>query len=418
MSNDDASNAGCDSEQNKPENRIQKVGNILTSAVREVAVAIPGGPHGPVEMARRLGIDKVLASRVLKVARDSDPVAALHHAPGPEPMRRFVKAARKRGVPDNLAQEADQAVLAFEQLIREVAGDRSSFDAMLSAWLPEARAAIEVRRRQSAFRAISQLKGVEARLSGATVILHPSADGKNLDVVWLFALLGLKRLRPGACVKFASRRFTTDANVRLPRTLSGEAVDSIQGLRLDQFCSVAAPDLEVVRAGDVVHYTLADHGFGSRSACDLIFVEVNRAEMARYLPSEQRRRRHVFAEVSVPAKLLMFDALLHEDVFVGHDPSLVIYDTACEGVADPNDPGRDIDRMQTADTILHLGKGISRFRSSDQPRHADVLEHVWRSLGWKASDFRGYRCRIDYPLYGSQVVMTWPSDPTPPMPVD
>ena len=397
-----------------PELRIQNVGRVLAAAIRAVADAIPGTPHGPVEVARRLGIDKVLASRVLKAVKNRDPVAALHDAPGPEPLRRFIRAAQKRGVSADLAEDANQAVRSFEDLIRQEAGDRSAFDVILSAWLPEARSAFELRRKQAAFRAIGQLKGVEGNLLSATAILHPSTDGEHLDVVWLFGLLGLKRLRPGSPVKFASRRLVPENGVRLPRTLTGETVGGLDGLRLDQFCSTPLPEMQIHPVGEVVHYTLADNGYGLRSACDLVFAEVNLSEMPRYIPAEQQRKRHVFAEISVPVKLLLFDALVHRNVFLGHDPNLAIYDTACEGVADPNDPSRDIDRLDTSETIQNLGWGVDKFRSSDEPRYADILRHVWDSLGWDTGDFRGYRCRIDYPLYGSQVVITWPSDPPPP----
>lgn len=395
------------------ETRIQEVGNALASAVRDIAGAIPGGPRGPFEVARLLGIDKVLASRVLKVARNRDPMAALHYAPGPEPLRRFVRAARKYGVPDPLADDADTAVFAFERLIREIAGDRSAFDAMLSAWLPEARAAIELRRKQAAFRAISQLKGAEADLLLCTAILCPSDDGVHIDVAWVVGLMGIKRLWPNACVKFASRSFALENDDRVVQTLSGDAVETLDGLRLDQFCTTPAPPLNVIRAGDVVHYTLAEHGFGSNSACELLYAEVSRSNMPRYGPGDQSRKRHLFTEVSVPVKLLVFDALIHRDVHSEHDPRLVIYDTACEGVADPNDPARDIDQLKTSDTQQNLGWGPAGFRSSDEPRYIEILDHVWKSLGWNPKEFLGHRCRIEYPFYGSQATFTWPSVPPP-----
>lgn len=392
---------------------IHNVGQILSATIRAVTDAIPGTPHGPVEVARRLKIDKVLASRVLKAANHRNPIATLYDIPGPEPLKRFIRAARKRGVANTLVEDANQAVSSFEELIRQEAGDLSALDVILSAWLPEARAKFALRRKQAAFRALGQLKGVEVNLSCQTAIIHPSDDGEHLDIVWLFGLMGLKRLRPGSPVKFTSRRLVREDSARLPRTLTGETVEGLDGLRLSQFCSLPPPTLVVRHVGDVVHYTLGDSGFGLRSACDMVFAEVNLNEMPRYIRSDQPRKRHVFVEISVPIKLLVFDALVHRDVFRGHDPSLVIYDTACEGVADPNDPVRDIDRLDTSESIQNLGWGIDSFRSRDEPRYADILQHAWNSLGWNADDFRGYRCRIDYPLYGSQVVITWPSDPLP-----
>lgn len=395
------------------EKRILTVGHALSSSIWDVAQAVPKKPKGPAELARILGIDKVLASRVLKATKNKDPIAALHMMPGPEPLRRFIKAAGKQGVDSPFLQKARTAVDDFESLIREGAGDRSALDAIISAWLPEARVEFELRRKQTAYRAMSELKGVSTNIILATTLLHPSADGEHLDVVWLFGFLGLKRLRPGAAVKFASRRFAQEGAPRLPQTLDGVPVEGLEGLRLNEFCSMPLADLEVVRAGDVTHYTMAENGFGPRSASDLIFAEVNLNEMARYIPHAQKRKRHVFAENSIPSKVLVFDALLHEDVFPGLDPSLMIYDTVLEGVADINDPGRDIDRLDLCETIQNLGMGIIKFRSSDVPRYAELLHTVCDKLGWDATRFRGYRCKVDYPIYGSQVAMTWDSTPPP-----
>jgi hypothetical protein len=393
------------------ETRIATVGSALASEFGNVLEAIPGGHYGPAELARTLGIDKVLASRLLKAVRRKDPMAVLHLIPGPEPLRRVLRAAAKRNVSAERIAAAREAVDGFETLIRREAGDRSALTAMISAWLPEARAEFELRRKQAAFRAMSQLKGAAMETSLATVLLHPSEDAQHLDIVWLFGLLGVQRLRPGSGVRFASRRLAKEGAPRLPRTLDGVPVEGFDGLRLDEFCSSPPARLNVHHVGDVVHYTLGDDGFGPRFTTDLVFAEVNRAELARYLPPEQRRKRHVFAEVSTPVKVLVFDALLRDDVFPGSEPALFIYDTTFDGVADVNDPTRDIDRLDLCESIQPLGRGITKFRTTEVPRYAELLRHVCVKLGWDGKRFRGYRCRIDYPIYGTQVAMAFDAPP-------
>src|SRR6185295_9926963 len=211
---------------------------------------------------------------------------------------------------------------------------------------------------------------------------HPSSDGEHIDVVWIIGLLGLQRLRPGIAVKFATRKVSGDSEPRLPRTLDGASVEGFDGLRLDQFCSDPPATLHVHRVRDVVHYTLAGDDFGPRSATDLVFAEVNMTELPRYVPAERKRKRHVFAEVTTPSKLLIFDAMIHEDVMNGADPSLFIYDTSFEGVADVNDPSRDIDRMDLIESIQPLGKGISKFRVAEVPWYSDLLKLVCQKLNW------------------------------------
>jgi hypothetical protein len=395
------------------EARIAAIGTRLAQSIGDVLDAIPGAPRGPADLARIIGIDKVLASRVLKSARHKDPIAVVHLSPGPDPLRRVLRAAGKRKVPADLILAANRAVDEFGAFIRNEVGDRSALDAIISDWIPEARAEFELRRKQSAFRATSELKGVAAEINLSTVLLHPSDDGAHIDIVWLFAFFNLARLRPGGSVKFATRRFAPHDSPRRPRTLDSVPVEGLDGLRLDAFCSTPPAELDVHRVGEVVHYTLGGDSFGPRSATDLVFAEVNMAELDRYVPRTKARKRNVFAEISTPTKTLIFDALVHRDLFTGADPALLIYDTAIDGVADVNDPTRDIDRMDLRETIQNLGYGLGRLRTTEVPRYDELLRTVCEKLGWDGDEFLGHRCRIDYPPYGSQVVMAWDSTPPP-----
>lgn len=384
--------------------RITAAGQALLNGMGGVIDSLDAS--GPQQLAGDLGIDKVLASRVLKMARSTDPLAAVHRAPGPAPLRRVIKASARRGVEPDLISIATEAVDRFEELIRGETGDRSSLDAVLSAWVPEARREFEMRRKQAAFRALSQLKGVEARTIVATVFLHPSRDGQRIDIVWASGLIGLHRLRPSAPVKFATRKFAseTEQDERRPRSLAGEPLEGLEGGRLDDFCSTPLPPIDIHRVGEVVHYTLADGGFGRAHASDLIFAEVDRSELPRRLPASSPRKRYVFAEASLPARVLQLDAFVHQDLFTG-PPDLQIYDTALDGIADANDRARDIDRFDMLESIESLGKGVARARSDDVPRYNALTSHVCDSLGWDGAAMHGFRCRIEYPVYGSQVTM-------------
>jgi len=119
------------------------------------------------------------------------------------------------------------------------------------------------------------------------------------------------------------------------------------------------------------------------------------------------RRGYVFAEVGTPSTRLLFDCFVHDDVYDGKDPRLVLHDTAYDGVVDLNDPARDVDRLDLLETIQHLGRGTGAARDAGVPRHADVLRHVFASLGWDESRYRAYRCVVDYPLHGMQVSMVF-----------
>jgi hypothetical protein len=395
------------------EAKVASVGESLARSIGAVLDALPWGPVGPADLARNLGLDKVLTSRTLKALRNRDPLAVVHLAPGPEPLRRLLRSAARHGVPADLVADADEAVRRFELMIRQEAGDRSSLDVIISAWLPEARQEFELRRKQSAFKAMSQLKGVMAETNLATVMVHPSPDGRNLDLVWVSGLLGLHRLRPRVGVKLTTRRITNGDCPRRPMSLDGVPVDDLTGVRLDDFCSSPPPGLEIHRVGEVVQYTLADHGFGPRSAVDLVFAEVDLAELPRFVPTERKRKAYFFAEIATPAKTLHFDVFVHEDVYPGSSPRLVMYDTALDGVADVNDASRNMDRLEMSETVQAMGRGAAAPRTADVPDYASLIRLVCAKMSWDFPAFRGYRCRIDYPIYGCQVAMTF-DPPAPP----
>ncbi len=386
--------------------RVSRVGQELLASLAAVESALPDRPRGPAEVARHLGIDKVLASRVLKAINRRDTLASLSVMPGPDPLRRFVRAAARRGVRAALVDAAERAIRDFEELIRSEGGDRSALDALLCAWLPEAKAEFELRRKQAAFRAISQLYGVEAQTNLSTIVFHPSKDAGKLDVVMLHGLFGLHRMRPGVRVKFTSRRLLRTMPPRSPKTLEGNPVEDLTGLRLDEFCSNPLPELEVHRFEETVHYTVADPGFGESSKVDVVIGESNLSDIPRRL-SDPRRRRFSSVGISTPVKTLLFDTLIHEDLLTGSEPSLLIYDTFIQGPADPNDPSRDIDRLDLRESLQSLGRGVTKFRAAEVPRYAEMLLSMCSRLGWSGERLVGFRTRIAYPVYGSQIAVAF-----------
>lgn len=392
------------------ESHILGVADDLVAAVRVVVAEGTERGAGPVAIARSLRIDKVLASRVLKALRMHDPMSAAYAMPGPDPLRRFVRAAARCGASPVGVSRAEATIDAFERLIRDQIGDRSLLDAVLTASIPDARREFELRRKQAAFKAISQLKGLQARAILATVFLAPSDDDEHMDVVWVNGVAGLHRVRPGAVVKLTTRRMAPTGASRSPSTLDGHEITEPGHLCLTEFCSKPMPTIDVRQSNEVMTYTLGGEAFGAQAAVDLVFVEVNRRELKRRVPLGTKRLSYVFAEITPPAEVVQFDVVVHESLFAGQDPTLRIYDASFDGVANPNDPSRDVDRydlLEASESIERLGAGLRLARSNDVPRYLDLTGTVFDRMGWRAPEFRGYRCRIVYPVYGSQVLMAF-----------
>jgi hypothetical protein len=391
------------------ENQIVEVGSDLARTFNGVLNAIPGGPHRPQWLARSLGVNTVLTSRILKAAQQQDPLAVAHMIPGPEPLRRLLRSAAKKKVDPDLIRGAHDAVDRFERLIHQEAGDRSALDAIISGWLPNAREKVELIAKQSVFRGISQLLGTACDTAHHTAILYPSSYvNDRADSLWLVATRGMRRVRPGLTLK-------DDFHSAPPMlTVMGRPVEGREGLLLEAFCSKPLPQLHVTYRPGKVQYTLGGDDVGVRSAVDLTYAVLlpGKKELHRSA-NEPPRKITTSVGVGVPSRMFTFDVLLHEDIYPGQHPTLHLYQTLADGVADPNDRSRDADRLDVIESLQLLGQGVNRFRSTETPAYLEMLGYICQQRGWDGRKLRGYRCRIEYPIYSSQIMMSFdlPSKP-------
>jgi hypothetical protein len=389
------------------ERRIEQVARTLRNSLGVVLDNLPGAPHRPQELARALKLNKTLSSRLAKAARTPDALASAHSMPGPHGLRMFLKAAAKQGVSRDAIVAAEEAVSSFDQLIRRDIGDRAAFDAMVSDSFPHARKKFETYHKQAMFKAVANLKGVTVDVYLRTYLLHPGHDPLHHDYAMILGLLGLRRLRPRAVVQVSNVHLAPDADADTRYTLDGELAEGVDGLLLEPYCSVPRSRLLVRHVGSSMHYVLGGDQMGRNSAVDIVIGELDRAFFKRRQFPERHRKSAATAEIEQPAQTLVFDMLLHKDVWPGCEPELLMYDMVVRGPADPNDPARAIDRLDLDESIQYLGEDATRFRVPEVPRYVDMLKHVCDRLNWNCREFRGYRCRIHYPFYGSQLCMAF-----------
>jgi hypothetical protein len=389
------------------EDRITEVGRDLRRTLRDVLQAIPGGPHRPQLLARSLGLNTVLTSRLLKAAQQHDPLAVAHLIPGPEPLRRLLRSAERKKVDGALIREAREAVDRFQQLIDVEGGDRNALDGLISGWLPGARAKVELLAKQATFRGVSHLLGTACDLAHYTFMFFPSErQGDRADQLLIMNTRGLRRLRPGFVVNYD----TVHADSPM-LTVTGEPVGALHSLLLEQFCSQPLPKLQMVRHGNVAQYTLASQEVGVQSAVDIAH--------ATYLPNKQVLHLQageappqvaVAAGIDTPTKVFVLDVLLHKDIFAGQHPALGVYRTA--GVfGSGSAKRREIDRLDILESVQSLGHGLVRFHCPDTPMHQDMIRFACQQRGWNADDLRGYRCRIEYPMYSSEIELRFDLQP-------
>lgn len=382
----------------------------LRTSLAEVIASVPGPIVKPAELQRALKIDMKLSCKVFKVVSASGSLAAGPHVPGLGALRTFLNAARKAGVQETLLGAATDAASQFDRLVASHAGDRTAFDSMISSFAgTDDAAAITLQHRRATFRGQRHIFGVQARLQVQCIVAQPAEDPRFLDLARITGFQSLRQLRPNAPLVIASACATNDdGTVRDTHIepLDPTADPSSSIALINQFCSQPPPQFRAVqRAPGAIRRVLVSDGVGKKAAITCVEGHVARGVVPRYREPENTTGAAI-ASIRMPCEGLLLDLLVREDTFQPFEPRVY----ACgEHLGELAGPGAstELQRLEPLETVSYLGRGPSVLYAAEFPRYAALGQYVFDRLGWDASRFDVYRCRVEYPVLPSTVVMAF-----------
>ena len=393
---------------NEVSERIRSVGAELSHSLRVMVELVNADLSIPQHIARTFGINSACSHRFATALRKNDPLAMMLQIPGPEPLRKILDTARKRGVNDEDLRRASQAVDQFERLIRNVAGDRSGLDLIIGAMVPDESSRYEPAAKQLVYRGMRQLKGIAADVQFETVFLYPEDHPKLLTNILLRGYVGYRRLRP--CTEQSlgmySRFLNPQASIVARALDNTPLADNPRAALLDQFTTNPG---QVVYSGvdDSTLITCNWGGLlGNGSACNLAFAERRNATLRRYIEDSSEIEYTGFShEIMIPTKLLIADVLLAPDIYPEWEPEAAVMELDQRGGTPQHErdhPGRY--RFDTNVRVETLGTGIRNCATDDIPSYREMLAYACDQLGVDPAGFRVYRARIEYPIYGTELM--------------
>ncbi len=391
-----------DLEGNAVSQRSADVSLGLQDSIGPIVRSCVGESTRPATLARTLDIDRTLAARILRALRSPNGSHFLHEIPAPGGLRMFLDAAAAFGAAKSLIQTAEIAVQQFEQLIDEFPGGRAALDAALGGINSEVRARSVRGAAQAIHRSMTSLLGYQAEVMLATAIIQPSEDGKSTDTAYILGKCGVRRLRASSPITvFGWRGDATDvpADQRRIETIEGEMQPELgSAYLLKDYCTRPTPPLSLYQSNDLYLYTLAENIPQINKPVTLIGAQVVRNNGPRYQPAGTRFHWETHTP-RFPCKVLLADVFVRDDVFADRPPSLTTtLHSIATGAPRPDAPAFQLDDVALNPSLQLLGSGISAAASSDIPQYTSLLGDVFGKLGWDASRFRGYRCRIQYPI--------------------
>lgn len=390
------------------EHDAREVLGTLRKALTDLVTATPGNIRRAADFQRVLKVDSKTSWRIFKITSAADPLLAGIHVPGRPSIERVKNTAAQLKIAKPTIDAVESALCRFESLVEHYAGDRTTFDTMISGFGDEDAGPVDLTHRRAAFRANSHIWGVQSRAQLVTHILHRNSDDpQRFDVASLQVSYDLRRLRRDASwalAGFSSQHDKGGKRVSAqPEPLDPDADDPTGFLA--QFSSDPKPQMRVgqLTAGysniELVGDTI---GIPSESTC--VFGHVMRS-VAPWYATETDSHIRSRATQRTPAEVTVYDLLVDRATFGDIDiETFLLSDLRRrESVTDPRLNESHI--LPIRDKAVYMGGDISVLHTTELPRYTEVLSWSLRRLGWQDADYQIFRIRMEYPILPSSVIM-------------
>tara|TARA_R110000737_G_scaffold2923_18_gene9981 strand:+ start:70210 stop:71454 length:1245 start_codon:yes stop_codon:yes gene_type:complete len=371
------------------------------------------GGARPTEIGRIWGLDKTLAWKVSRFSDTEDLVKAVKHIPGQSGVEIVLKAAQANGVTQERINAVRDANNAFRTFVRQNAGDRRSFEAMLAAGGQDT--AIEIEERRAFYRSGSAIWGVRARVQFLTLMLRPSQVNEDrIDVLQLSGFIDFERLRSD--VPWIIRRlWTSDTEGTKDSTFRREALSPQEAGKhalpmIPEFCSKPIPEIHQFEGADGVLYDeIAPGAVGKHGALTCVSGELYHSALPKHWNPENTFGRYELM-LRTPVESVVFDIYVHNELTQFGD-----FDRSLYGLLEDR-PGTGRGKTHNAPMIAaepaqRMGPPpsapipqCSKIRDYGKMIHSSLDRVGWDSVG----AFRGYRCELEYPSTPACLTMECP----------
>ncbi len=388
--------------------------DVLSSLRNTVATVLGsiGGLRKPADLQKSFKLDWTLSWQLFQVAWGSaggtSPLSAGPNVPSRTSLKKFLDSAQSRGVDEAKVDRVWASYERFERLVEVHAGDRTSFNSMVSAaaGMDTEWATADAQHRRNAYRAMSHVLGMQARAKHICGIYNGSPDGQSWDMGVVSGLVGLRMLRalPKALV-YRMRIVDAASRQRIRRQGLGPEATLAGGYLLPDFSTEPLPAMtfKEMDAGWVAS-ELERPAVGNLGACTLRFAT---GYFGHPIPGAGGSDNSFEGDVVVdkPVELLVSDAMVTPGLMRGGRPTAEVLLGNNHGDA-AGLPG-DVVPVLGDHRVEFLGTGPDVLATPDLPDYPELLRATAARLGWDIESHEAWRIRLEFPIYQATVRMKW-----------
>jgi len=366
----------------------------------------------PQEVSRRFKLGKNLTWKVARIIQAEDALTAVPLIPGVGGLEILLSAMGDAGAPPELVEQVREASRAFDSMIEIHVGDRATLELILDSMGSSEEKPMSMSRKL-AYRGNSGIWGIQADVRVTTFFVSPNrTNADKLDIGMVGGFTGMRRLRPverwpifrltthgvdhSAAEGGASPRDAEVGRVPIDPDASGDP------WLIESMCSGAMPEVAVTRTGGALLYEIGDGPIGRLGEFSCFFGFLDRASVVRYR-DEHNTMGEFFSSVSMPAKTLLLDAIVHRDVAEAMLPEVSVLGHAGTGVL-------SMDRalpIPLPEQMTNLGTA-TMVKTPLVPDYDRLVDTVMTRAGWDARDFVCLRLVMPYPPMPATVALRYP----------
>lgn len=384
-----------------PLDEIAEVGRELRRLLGPVLEAVGGVPPRPTTISREIGVDKSLASRLVRATRASTDLELMHFIPSPTGLRKLGELAAGT-IDASLVSGLAAACARFQRLLDRTPGGRAAVDALISERSVDVRRKREHIAKQASFKSMSFLLGHFCDTLVSQIFLVPARSGRTIDAIEIQRRLALRRMRPGAQLPLLSYFAENENEGSMRIEHLGEYEGAAEAFLVKEFSSAPLPPIEVVHDGEVTTLVV---GEDPSSFSDLTSATFIRNGWSREHGEDFFKVRGYI--LHVPCRTLIRDVFVADSLFPGATPR-VSFNIPGPG-ANIYPPREDRDpHFSSVDLSATIEQQPSGTLGFEMPGVGDSVAATRRVLdlaGHGETRFRGWRCAITYPV--PLVEMVW-----------
>jgi len=388
----------------------QVLGALRTSIANVLATA--GGVRKPADLQKSFKLDGTLSWQIFQISGmrggDGATLSRGANVPSRTSLKKFLEAAKSRGIEPAKVDRVWSDYEQFEKLVDLHAGDRTSFNSMVSAAgnIDEEWMATNAQHARNAYRAMSHATGMQARTKMICGIYNESSMKDRWDVNILVGYVGLRLLRPSPTVQvFRIRMVEPDLRSFVQREPIGISKAG-NGYLLEEFATRPLPPftMKELDAGWLVG-ELKDPDVGNLGASTMPFGVVY-----RHLPipgSAELPNKIENADVVAdkPVEVIICDCMVKPGMMRGAKPTAEVFLGNRHNDAQVL-PG-DLIPLLGDYKVEFLGKGPDVLATPDVPQYPEMVKAAAAKLDWDISQHEVWRIRIGFPFYQATVRMKW-----------